>query len=35
MGRAAYAQFMALSAITVCVLVEYAALVSLRFARAA
>jgi hypothetical protein len=35
MGRAAYAQFMALSAITVCVLIEFAALVSLRFARAA
>jgi hypothetical protein len=35
MGRATYAQFMALSAITVCVLIEFAALVSLRFARAA
>jgi len=35
MGRAVYAQFMALSFITVCVLVEFAALVSLRFTRAA
>ena len=35
MGRAAYAQFMALSVITVCALVEFAALVSLRFTRAA
>ena len=35
MGRTAYAEFMALSLITVCVLVEFAALVSLRFARAA
>jgi hypothetical protein len=35
MGRAAYAQFMALSLVTVCVLVEFAALVSLRFGRAA
>lgn len=35
MGRAAYAQFMALGVITVCALVEFAALVSLRFARAA
>jgi hypothetical protein len=34
-GRTAYAEFMALSAITVCVLVEFAALVSLRFTRAA
>jgi hypothetical protein len=35
MGRTAYAEFMALSLITVCVLVEFAALVSLRFSRAA
>jgi hypothetical protein len=35
MGRTAYAAFMALSVITVCVLVEFAALVSLRFSRAA
>lgn len=35
MGRTAYAEFMALSVITVCVLVEFAALVSLRFSRAA
>jgi hypothetical protein len=35
MGRAAYAEFMALSAITLCALVEFAALVSLRFTRAA
>lgn len=35
MGRALYAEFMALSLITVCVLIEFAALVSLRFARAA
>ncbi|HTL44638.1 MAG TPA: glycosyltransferase family 87 protein [Vicinamibacterales bacterium] len=35
LGRAVYAEFMALSLITVCVLVEFAALVSLRFARAA
>jgi hypothetical protein len=35
MGRDAYATFMALSLVTVCVLVEFAALVSLRFSRAA
>jgi hypothetical protein len=35
MGRAAYAEFMALSLVTICVLVEFAALVSLRFTRAA
>ena len=35
MGRPAYAAFMALSVISVCVLVEFAALVSLRFTRAA
>ena len=35
MGRDAYAAFMRLSLITVCMLVEYAALVTLRFRRAA
>jgi hypothetical protein len=35
MGREAYATFMALSAITVCFLVEVAALITLRFRRAA
>lgn len=35
MGRGAYAQFMALSVITIAALVEFAALVSLRFTRAA
>jgi hypothetical protein len=35
MGREAYATFMRLSLITVFVLVEYAALVTLRFRRAA
>jgi hypothetical protein len=35
MGRDAYATFMALSAITVCFLVEVAALITLRFRRAA
>jgi hypothetical protein len=35
MGRAAYAGFMAFSVITICALVEFAALVSLRFTRSA
>lgn len=35
MGRNAYAAFMSLSVITVCVLVEFAALVTVRFRRAA
>ena len=35
MGRSAYAAFMALSIITVCVLVEVAAVITLRFRRAA
>lgn len=35
MGRDAYATFMRLSLITVLVLIEYAALVTLRFRRAA
>ena len=35
MGRSAYSAFMALSLITVCVLVEVAALITLRFRRAA
>ena len=35
MGRAAYSAFMGLSLVTVFVLVEYAALVALRFRRAA
>lgn len=35
MGRSAYAAFMALSIITVCVLVEVAAVIALRFRRAA
>ena len=35
MGRDAYAVFMSLSVITVCVIVEFAALVTLRFRRAA
>ena len=35
MGRAAYSTFMRLSIVTVCVLVEVAALITLRFRRAA
>ena len=35
MGRAAYSLFMSLSMITVCVIVEIGALVTLRFRRAA
>jgi hypothetical protein len=35
MGRAAYSFFMRLSLITVCVLVEIAAVITLRFRRAA
>jgi hypothetical protein len=35
MGRSAYSVFMRLSFITVCVLVEVAALITLRFRRAA
>jgi hypothetical protein len=35
MGRSAYSTFMGLSLITVCVLVEVAAVIALRFRRAA
>jgi hypothetical protein len=35
MGREAYARFMALSAITICFLIEVAALITLRFRRVA